>query len=229
MIRVDPATVTPAPPPPAGPGTDASAPARALIERQLAMLARLAEIGMEIAEAAGRQATSAMADCDGAGTMRDPALVYARTARAVRLTIALQSRLVDDLAALDRAADLAETERKTARRTRLRRLVERAVEAEHGTNRDEIERLSWEAREHLGEADLDADLEGLSVAEVVARICHDLGLPPERTARILAAAGPLGGPPGPSSPDARSAGRPAPAPDRRPSQAPSAHARAPPH
>src|SRR5687767_8630850 len=100
MIHVDPALVAPSPA--AAPATDA----RALIERQLAMLTRLAEIGMEIAEACGREAVAAPGAGEGAAQtperLRDPGLAFARVARAVRMTIALQSRLAKDLAALDR-------------------------------------------------------------------------------------------------------------------------------
>jgi hypothetical protein len=60
-----------------------------LTDRQLAMLERLAEIGMQIAEAAGRQAR-ATGEGEGAA-VPDPALSFSRTARAVRLTIALQA------------------------------------------------------------------------------------------------------------------------------------------
>src|SRR4051794_18794903 len=99
MIHVGPAHVAPNTVPSPAP---AGAPARALIERQLATLTRLAEIGMEIAEAAGRQAAAAQSDAGEAALPGDPGLTYSRAARAVRLTIALQSRLAKDLAALDR-------------------------------------------------------------------------------------------------------------------------------
>jgi hypothetical protein len=172
MIRVDPASVATDPAP---------LPARALIDQQLVMLTRLAEIGMEIAEEAGRQATG-RAPAEGT-PMPDPALAYTRVARAVRMTIALQSRLMDGLAALDRGGKVTRAER----RARLGRLVERACEAEPAEG-DEAEHLRHEARERLAEADIDAEIDDLTFAEVVARICGDLGLSPERTARIVAAA-----------------------------------------
>ena len=182
MIRVDPATVVPAPAPP-------------LVELQLALLTRLAEIGMEIAEEAGRQATGkASAE---AAPMRDPGLVYARVARAVRLTIALQSRLMDGRAAARQADEVAQI----GRRRRVERLVERAVEAEYAEG-DDIRSLQREARESFDRAELDADLDGLTFSEVVARICGDLGLAPDRAARIVAAAQATDDPPVPSPPGA---------------------------
>jgi hypothetical protein len=174
MIRVDPASVTTDPAP---------LPARVLIDQQLVMLTRLAEIGMEIAEEAGRQATGGAAHAPEGTPMPDPALAYTRVARAVRMTIALQWRLMDGLAALDRGGKVTRAER----RARLGRLVERACEAEHAEG-DETEHLRHEARERLADADIDAEIDDLTFAEVVARICGDLGLSPERTARIVAAA-----------------------------------------
>ena len=207
MIHVDPAQVASHPLPAGPPQTDGPAAARTLIERQLAMLARLAEIGMEIAEAAGRQATGA---AEGA-PLRDPGLAFVRVARAVRMTIALQSRLVGDLAALDRAAGQARAAQAGARRERLHRLVERAIEAEHASHEDwdddAIERLSSDAWERLTDADDDAGLAGLApFAEVVAAICADLGLSPEWTARLLAASG-GGGAEGPAVAATASSGR----------------------
>ena len=163
MIRVDPATV--AIPASAEPG----ARARAVIERELAMLTRLAEIGMEIAEAAGRQACGGADDPQATsdGPFRtDPALAYARVARAVRMTLALQARLAKDLADLDRADSQARAARAAARRSRLHRLVEQAIEAEEAGHadwdEDEIERLSADAWERLTDAEDEADFAGLA-------------------------------------------------------------------
>jgi hypothetical protein len=160
MLHVDPASAAvdavPAGPVPVD-------PARALVERQLAMLTRLAEIGMEIAEAAPAAA--------------DPALTYARVARAVRMTIALQSRLLKDLAALDRTDALARSAQVQARTRRIHRLVEQAIETQHD-DEDEIERLSGDAWERLRDEDDCADLFERPIAETVARICRELGLSP---------------------------------------------------
>jgi hypothetical protein len=194
MIHVDPALVASDPP-----------PTRARIEGQLVMLDRLAAIGMEIAEACGRDAKAA----PNADEARAVGLVFARVARAVRMTIALQSRLMKDLAALDRADDLAERARTTRRRIRLRRLVEDAARASVAAKReagrqfwadedaveDEIEQLSSEAYERLVDAE-DDEFTGGAFDEVVAGIAADLGLSPDWTARLLAAtAAPLPPPP----------------------------------
>ena len=192
------------------------------------MLSRLAEIGMEIAEAAGRQA--AAAEGSDAPPLRDPALAYARVARAVRMTIALQSRLAKDLSELDRAEGKAAAAKASVRRSRLHRLVEQAIEAgragDEDFDEDEIERLSTEAWERLTDAADEADFAGCApLAEVVARICEDLQLSPDWTARLMAAAGvgasgPEPPPPPPCHPGKRAAlirdpGGSAPAPGSR--------------
>jgi hypothetical protein len=195
MIHVDPALVASDPPP---------APARALVERQLSLLTRLADIGMEIAEACGREAKAA----PSAGEAHAIGLVFARVARAVRMTIALQSRLAKDLAALDRAETHAEAARKSKRRMRLSLVVEEAARAAVAAQRqagrqyrdedaaeDEIEQLSSEAYERLTDAE-DGEFTGCAVHEVAAGIVKDLGLSPDWTARLLAAtAAPLPPPP----------------------------------
>ena len=163
MSRADPA-LRPADPPP---------PARAVSPRdlsgeQIAMLSRLAEIGMEIAEAAGRMAR-ALADGGEAGTDgADPGLTYARAARAVRLTIALQQKLVADRTTLDRFD-------AGPRRLRIRTHVERAIAAEHD-DAEEARLLTRAVHEALNEAD-DADILDRPMEELVALICTDLGLP----------------------------------------------------
>ena len=221
MIHVDPALIAPDPAqssPIGGSGgeaaeggrpkagvADAPASARARIEGQLVMLDRLAQIGMELAEACGREAKAPPAD---ALARPHPGLVFARVARAVRMTIALQSRLAKDLAALDWADEVAERARTTRRRTRLAHLVEDAARAKVAAKRaagqqywdedqaeDEIEQISSEAYERLIDAE-DGDISGCPFSEVAAGICADLGLSPDWTARLLAAARP---PPEPST------------------------------
>src|SRR4051794_27850697 len=108
----EPATVSPAcqgdGPAPAG----AEGVARSLIERQLAVLGRLAEVGLNIALAVERQVMALETGAAEEGSPRagSPeavqvvqglALAYGRVSRAVRLTLALQSRLMKDLQEID--------------------------------------------------------------------------------------------------------------------------------
>ncbi|HTK35028.1 MAG TPA: hypothetical protein VL358_07035 [Caulobacteraceae bacterium] len=178
MIHVDPTSAAvdavPADPSP----TDRRAAARALVERQLGLLTRLAEVGLEIAEAAGRRALASPEGGAEGLAHPDPGLTYARVARAVRLTVALQARLAKDLLALDRADALARSAEAGARRARIHRMVERAIAAEH-EDEDEIEQLSSDAWERLTDEDADGALIRRPLGEVVARICRDLGLVPD--------------------------------------------------
>jgi hypothetical protein len=174
--------------------------ARDLIARQLARLERLSDIGMEVAEAAGRSA-AALAGGGEAGAA-DPALAYARAARAVRLTIALQSRLMAELAALDGAEAKARAVTAARRRDRIHARVEQAIEADRRDAPDaehDVETLSSSVWERLTEED-DADLLDRPMEEVVAQICRDLGLSP---AWAALAPQPSASAPAPTQPDVR--------------------------
>jgi hypothetical protein len=183
MLHVDPAQLASSPAP-AGPEG-----ARALVERQLAALSELAEIGMEIARAAGPAVADAAAKEAAESAFRgDAVLAYTRVARAVRLTFALQVQLLKDLAGLEKAEAKAAYERRSRRRMRVQRLVEEALDAERPDASDhEFHGLCTEARERLRDADDEADLLGRPFPEIVARICGDLGLSAARTAQVVAA------------------------------------------
>ena len=81
--------------------------ARGLIEPQLAMLQELAEIGMTLARGLGHEPEEAPAENNAlkqrsdSANNPDPILAFDRVSRAVRYTLALQSRLVADLGALE--------------------------------------------------------------------------------------------------------------------------------
>jgi hypothetical protein len=177
-----------APPPPAATATPADDP-RALIVRQLQVLGELAELGLELARAIARPATADGTPEAPADTppppqpaKGDPSLAFARAARAVRLTIALQSRLIADLRALDEVLErhrkagpiIATTERKQC----VRRIVQRVIDAEIG-DADEYHRLAAEARERLESDEIYGDVLTRPVGELVAMICRDLGLSPD--------------------------------------------------
>lgn len=193
----DPATVSA----PATPGDEAApAPAvagvRGVLERQLAVLGRLAEVGLNIALAVERRALAAEAaeaDAPDAapGVAGDVALAYARVSRAVRLTVALQGRVVKELQALDedavrrRIREQADAGRdrqlvEAARKARVERIVERLIREEA---RDEAEgdRLADEAYERLEHDDIYGDLSARPVSEIIALVCKDLGLAPDWT------------------------------------------------
>jgi hypothetical protein len=149
--------------------------ARALIERQSDGLGRLAEVGLTIAGGLERQVTAEGSD-EGPSAMDlcDISLAYERVARAVRMTFALQSRLIADLQALDHGPGLDATGRKE----RVGRIVGRVVEAgEHDFHT--ARSLVKEARERLEHDDIYGDVLSKPVSELIGEICRDLGLSPD--------------------------------------------------
>ena len=166
---------------------------RARLERQLAELDRLADMGMALAGAIHRRVT----EDDGSASVADlqhAAIDFSRVARAVRLTFALQSRLIAEFKAPVRAAGSAAAAKaeskplqvrwigqlspaEKARRDRLKRVVRTVAESE-GRDAEAAERLSLEAAERVEDDEIFGDMMARPFAEIVALICKDLGLKP---------------------------------------------------
>jgi hypothetical protein len=176
-------------------------------ERRLRMLEKLAQLEMELAEALQRQAIAAAdptppAEPDAAeasgpgaapGTAGDLSAAFARIARSLRLTLALQARAEEQLRAL-LAGEAAKVEVRRAEVTR-RATEEARARSEH--HRNEVERLVCEAAEREVEdeqalksvlealeerlADDEAywDLDQMPLPEAVERLCADLELTPD--------------------------------------------------
>ena len=164
------------------PETQILADLRPVMERQLAVLGRLAEAGLNLAIEIEQQATT-----DGPAKLSagEAALAYARVSRAVRLTLALQSKVIQQIQSLDevasryRAGDRQEAgARDTAHKGRIQRLVERVI-GEEIADDDRAERLADEACERLEHDDIYGDLRRYSPGEIVSRVCRDLGLAPD--------------------------------------------------
>ena len=148
--------------------TDETDPAdaweRALLDRQLEALGRLADMGMAIAAAIERRVTAE--DPEPAPVQHHAAIDFARVSRAVRLTFALQSKLIADFKAPARPAKAAAEEaeepfdtldvmwlggreaNEPMRRADVQRSICRAGEAA-GLDREAVERLRLEAAERL--------------------------------------------------------------------------------
>ena len=167
--------------------------------RQLDRLDRLAEIGMDIAEALGGQAKGGAEIVAG-----DIALAFDRVSRAVRITSSLQSLLIAHIDARDDGREIAgPTGAKAAsndddgdfgfddfyyrdegyaRDIPLEMVrqaeAERAEQAERPTEHDRPER-------DRPDPDPYADLLKRPVHEVIARICKDLGLDAEHIRKEL--------------------------------------------
>jgi hypothetical protein len=142
--------------------------ARPLIERQLQILGRLAESGLEIAVALEAQARGGATVVEG-----DVAMAHARVARAVRQTVMLQSKLIEAL----QDAETARANRKAAARAGAARIVRDVID-EDRSDEERKERLGAEAAERLRGEDF-GDLLARPFGEAVAGICRDLGLEPD--------------------------------------------------
>ena len=159
---------------------------RALLDRQLERLDRLAEMGMAIAGAIERRATAADAGPDSA--LRHAAIDFARVARAVRMTFALQSRLIADFKARSRPAGDDESgdgvlevrwmgipsREPEVRKDRVQRAVRRAATAA-GHDIETVERLAREAGERLEQDDIHGVMTR-QFDDIIALICQELGL-----------------------------------------------------
>ncbi|MGH6909290.1 MAG: hypothetical protein ACREEG_03815 [Phenylobacterium sp.] len=167
--------------------------AEARRERQAAMLQELAEIGMQMARAV-RDEALARADAADEDAPRpasrfgnaDLGLVYSRIARAVRQTLALETRLAEDIekARVEDARARLGALRWAAqeRQTEIRDYVAEAIEAEaveKKSSEREVERLLDDLDERIEAGDYDDTLDTASIGELVARICADLGVIPD--------------------------------------------------
>jgi hypothetical protein len=140
-----------------------------MADRQLQVLGRLAEAGLEIALALEAQAKGGEVVVQG-----DVAMAYSRVARAVRQTVMLQSKLIEALQ--DRAR--ADAGRRAAARASAARIVRGVIDEERSNDTERAERLAGEAAERLREEDF-GDLLARPFGEAVAAIVRDLGLSPD--------------------------------------------------
>jgi hypothetical protein len=173
------------------------APAAAEIGWKLGMLREIAEMGMEMARDVRDQAVAEPAPDQPAKPSRDPdtlARAFARLTRAVRMTIALHTRLEEDhrrqsaenAAERERRAAAARDKHRAYQQAKVKRVIDATLddaagddEDEAGEDSDERERLEDEWRERLLDFD-DYALGGQrSVGEIIARICRDLGVTPD--------------------------------------------------
>jgi hypothetical protein len=165
---------------------------RAVLDRQLEALGRLADMAMAIAAAIERQATAA--EPGPQADLHRASMDFSRVSRAVRLTYALQSRLIADFkgrpepqpdegersytGSIDVVWDGDPPMRAVVQKRQMRGLVQRVAEAAE-LDREAIETLVCEARERLEDEDFHDVLINRPVGEVLAIICAELGLDPD--------------------------------------------------
>jgi len=164
---------------------------RALLDRQLGKLDQLADMGLALAGEIQRRATTAAPDAD----ITHAAIDFARTSRAVRMTLALQSKLVRDFKTPIKAGatkgdndddqdvrwDVVwenEPPTRDQQRAEARRVV-RGVGEDSGLDAETVERLDAEAGERLERDDIYANILARPLSEIVADLCRDLGLHPD--------------------------------------------------
>jgi len=184
-------TATPSDPAPAEPSAPAPADQRALIDEQMAVLRRVAEVGLALTLQIERQAGGEGPEGQAPAALGDLALAYSRTSRALRLTVMLQSKLARDRKAID---DMTEIRARTAasfdavrrahdplyaHKDRVERIVERVAREAVGEDEGALERLMVEACERLDDEDLYGKVLQRPIGELVALICRDLGLNPD--------------------------------------------------
>ena len=185
---------------------DEPEPLDVVVARQRRMLRRLAEIGMEMAEAMAEEAAVRLAAVRAVGAKveageaplsalaapgPDVSLAMTRLTRAVRLTLAMEKRLAeapDPVADARRAAEAERAEREKHERIRryftregnlglVRDAVETLIETE--APQDQVERLVQALSERLEDPPDEEDFAELTTGELVARVCADLGLTPD--------------------------------------------------
>lgn len=181
----------------ADPADDLAGLERALLDRQLEALSRLADMGMAVAGALERRVTADEAAAEPAAVLHHAAMDFARVSRAVRLTFALQSRLIADFKGERRArppeggADEnddwdggfeaiwlePDEDPGSIRARQVKDAVRDRAEAE-ALDREDVERLVLRAGERLGRPEFRAELLALPFDDLVALICRELNLPP---------------------------------------------------
>ncbi|MGH8276751.1 MAG: hypothetical protein ACRETH_08645 [Steroidobacteraceae bacterium] len=168
-------------------------------ERRLRLLEELAEIGMELARALrpGEAADGAAEAAAGGGKLGEPADAFARVSRAIRLTLALESKTDEALrdrktgitcrreaervqvAANDRKARAeAAAADRVARENQVRELVLRVAETEF-ENKGEFDDLYGALEERLEEDEAYVGCEDWPLRETIERLCKDLELTPD--------------------------------------------------
>lgn len=144
--------------------------ARPLYRRQIDFLGELADKGMEIARDIADRSRAAQ----DLKTAQACATAYARIARAVRMTLLLQSRFIKELEAFGRQGGHPPL---VGREAEITRISDHAAAAE--TESEERETLGGEAGDRLDHDDIYRQVQTRPVSELIAMICKDLGLPPD--------------------------------------------------
>jgi hypothetical protein len=146
------------------------------------ILSELAGIGMRLARLVEANVEAKLAQ-DPAADLGRADQMFARLSRSIRQTLALKAKLAEmgrkratasETEGLQHQADDA---RLRSRKTKVERAVTETIEAASPSDR---ENLLSDLYERLLDPDIEADLATGSIGEMVAGICDDLGIPPDR-------------------------------------------------
>jgi hypothetical protein len=158
---------------------------------QLAVLRELTELGMRMARAPCDEVEAAPRDEAQPRRSADPALMFSRISRAVRQTLALEARILEEARADEsRCPDQAAARKAEAiaryragraaagaRRLAVNDAVETLIDFD-APDEAEAERL-FERLENLMDPADDARFADAPISEWIAAICTDLGLTPD--------------------------------------------------
>jgi len=158
-------------------------PERAFVVWALDALRELVAVGIRTAHRTENQHIVASARLQPKDT--DFALMQERTARSVRLSIAMAARMRDTYLQRKPKSEQAARvlhRRLQARREAVARIAKAAIEADPSAGDAETtENLTALLRERLTEREFEDELDGLPVRDVLIRIHHLLGIEPDQT------------------------------------------------
>jgi hypothetical protein len=145
------------------------------------MLTELAGIGMRLARLVEANVEAKLAQ-DPAADLGRVDQMFARLSRSIRQTLALKAKLAEMGRKQTTAVETEGQQRQAAEaRQRWRKArVERAVVETIEAGRGDAENLLSDLYERLLDPDIEADLAMGSIGEIVAGICDDLGIKPDR-------------------------------------------------
>jgi len=157
-------------------------PERAFVVWALDALRELVAVGIRTAHRTENQHIVASARLQPKDT--DFALMQERTARSVRLSIAMAERMRDTYLSRKPKSEQAARvlhRRLQARREVVARAATAAIEAAPTADAESVENQTALLRERLTEREFEDELDGLPVRDVLIRIHHLLGLEPDQT------------------------------------------------
>ena len=137
----------------------------ALIDQGAALAARI-------------HATATAATTPGSA-LPEATIAFDRIARAVRRTIALARHI-----ATSPVTTAATPDKRTKTRTHLIRAVEDAIDRQHRVYDGNAQELQAELAERLEDPELELDLQGPDIDDVIQEICRDLGIAHQSRAYI---------------------------------------------